>query len=284
MRRFGGLWVIAIVFILAVTQLSAQRTKTSRGNRGTSGSRTYTAPPPPSTSTTSSSRSSTSSRGYIPMGGRTTSSFTRYHAPQAPKNQTYSPGLKMSYGHWLSTWDMLRYLSMQYRFLNIYNSAWRYSQGDSPLTQEMIEIGLLKPVSASSSILATCEDLTKLIDAYEDGRIDRTRFHQLVKVRTKAIRSFAKTIRNDVFLDYLDQTDNKAEVEADKARSIAELRMLCGKLRGFAAQIDTGLSAFYESDMSRLVAVDALKRPSFDSLSKGIDRLAKSIEKSAKRL
>jgi hypothetical protein len=51
-----------------------------------------------------------------------------------------------------------------------------------------------------------------------------------------------------------------------------------------AFEIETGLDAFNKEDMTRVVDVRELERPSFDSLTKGIDRLAKTIDKSAGRL
>jgi hypothetical protein len=161
---------------------------------------------------------------------------------------------------------------------------WRYAQGDSPLTQEAIELALLKPVSASSSLMAMVDELSDLVDRYEAGEIEKDYFHQTVKVKTKAVRNFAKTIRGDYFLDTFDKRESKLDIDVDKASSIAELRQLCEILRQNATKIDEGLASFYEKDMSRTVDVSELQRPSFESLSKGVDKIAKTIEKSAKKL
>lgn len=291
MRRKSVFLVALTSMLLFVAEMSAQRPSTSSGGRGTTSSRTSTASSTSSTSSVNSSgsRNTTSSyRSSVPSFGRpTTSSFRNRGSSGGGTSipvQTYTPGYKIGYGNWIDCMNMLQYLSLRYSFLPYNNYMWRYAQGDSALTQEAIELALLKPVSASSSLMLMSRELSELIDQYEAGQIDRNQFQMRIKSRTKAIRNFAKTIRKDYFLDTFDKRDGDAKFQVDKASSIPELRQLCESLRVNAVKIDEGLTAFYEQDMSRTVSVTELQRPSFESLTKGIDKIAKTIEKSAKRL
>jgi len=172
----------------------------------------------------------------------------------------------------------------RYYFLNGYEYLWRYRQGDSPLTQESMRVALQECVSASAGMLRLSEQLENITNRYEAGEIEEDEFKNLVKDKTDQVRKLAKTIRKDDFLDYIDQRQNDYDGSFQEAQSVRGLKALTQQLRMMAYEIDTGLEAFNEEDMTRVVNVRELERPSFDSLSKGIDRLAKTIERSAKSL
>ena len=133
-------------------------------------------------------------------------------------------------------------------------------------------------------MLRLSENLEGLVDRYEMGEISQKDFDKQVEETTKRIRKLAKKIRKDDFLDYIDQRQIKYSASFKKVDSIEGLRALTQQLRLMAQDVDSGLETFHRKDMSRVVEVGDLEQPSFDSLSKGIDRLAKTIDKSAGRL
>jgi hypothetical protein len=172
----------------------------------------------------------------------------------------------------------------QYYFLNGYNYLWRYRQGDSPLTQHSMRIALQQCVSASAGMLRLSDQLEGIVNQYENGELSRKQFEEQVGETTKRIRKLSKKIRKDDFLEFIDQRQKKDVASFPQATSVQELRSLTKQLRLMAFEIDSGLEAFNTEDMTRVVNVRELERPSFDALTKGVDRLAKTIDKSARRL
>jgi hypothetical protein len=172
----------------------------------------------------------------------------------------------------------------RYQFLNGYDYLWRYRQGDSPLTRHSMRIALQQCVSASAGMLRLSDQLERIVDQYERGELSEKDFEKQVGETTKQIRSLSKKIRKDDFLDYIDQRKNKKVDSFPQATSVAGLRSLTQQMRLLAFEIDSGLESFNQKDMSRVVNVRELERPSFDALTKGVDRLAKTIDKSARKL
>jgi hypothetical protein len=175
-------------------------------------------------------------------------------------------------------------LLRQYRFLPGYNYLWRFRQGDSPLTRRGVQVALQACSTASASMLRLSDHLEESISQYEAGELSHAEFENQVEETTKRIRKFAKKIRKDDFLDYIDQRQ-KGDVDSFQlADSLSGLKALTQQLRMMVTEVDGGLNAFHSQDMTRVVDVRELEQPSFDALSKGIDKLAKTIDKSASRL
>jgi hypothetical protein len=172
----------------------------------------------------------------------------------------------------------------QYYFLNGYNYLWRYRQGDSPLTPDSMRIALQQCVSASGGMLRLSDQLQGIINQYESGALTQEEFENQVEQTTKQIRKLSKKIRKDDFLDFIDQRQKDDVASYREATSVAGLKGLVNQLRLMAFEIDSGLEAYNKEDMTRVVDVRELERPSFDSLTKGIDRLSKTIDRSANRL
>jgi hypothetical protein len=147
-----------------------------------------------------------------------------------------------------------------------------------------VNLALSESSLAADSLIATASELELLINEYEAGAMGQKSFEVEVERTTKRIRDLAKQIRKDHLLDYLDQSP-KAKVPAyDRATSVGELRELCQELNRAATAIAGGIDAYYQKDMTRVVNVNDLQRPSFGTMTKEIDRLAKTISKSADRL
>jgi hypothetical protein len=165
-----------------------------------------------------------------------------------------------------------------------FDGIWKYAQGGSPLTQQAVALALSESSLTADSLISASMNLQFLIDQYEAGSIGQESFEVEVKRTTKRIRELSKRIRNDQLLDYLDQSPKAKVPSYDRASSISELRALSLELHRAATDIAQGIDAYYEKDMTKVIDVNDLQRPSVGTMTKGIDRLAKTISKSATRL
>jgi hypothetical protein len=190
----------------------------------------------------------------------------------------------MSWSGWYNAYGFVDRLVRAYWFLPGYDYLWRYAQGDSALTRRSVRLALQECSTAAAALNRLSDQLDLLVVEYENGELTRNEFEERVEQTTKDIRKLAKKIRKDDFLDYLDQRKNQKVTSFRPADSTAGLRILTSELKRMAQQMDSGISDFYEKDMTRVVEVGQLQQPSFDALSKQIDKLAKTITKSARRL
>lgn len=204
--------------------------------------------------------------------------------PSIPVQTYYGYDTDLSISNWYRCNYFVEQLMRDYRFLHGYDYLWRYAQGDSPLTPEAVSLALKSSSSASRQLNLLANHLNHLISSYELGEIDRARFNHQLRTTTRQIREFAKRIRKDYYLDYLDFGSDVDVPDYDEATSLPELKGLAAQLLETAHGIDGTLDGFVHRDLSRVVSVKDLQSPSADSLSKQIDHLAKVIEKSGEEL
>ena len=198
--------------------------------------------------------------------------------------QTYSPGVAFSNSDWYRLNSFLYRLSWRNDFFTGHEHQWRYAQGDSPLTPELLDFALRGPTSLSNTLTLLGDDLTRLVLRYQEGAVEPREFSARLKETTRAIRSLAKKIRRDEFLNYLDlKADTKVPPYSNPA-NLEELVALTRELAETARRIESGIHDFQEKDMSRVVSVTDLADDSLDSLTKRVDRMAKAIERSGTRL
>lgn len=175
-------------------------------------------------------------------------------------------------------------LFYQYSFMGAYDSAWRYAQGDTFLTPQVVMLALREPSQHTALLLRYSEQLQGLIRSYEAGELDRSTFTASSRDTAKEIRRLAGKIRKDPYLDYLDVNSKAAEPAYESPDSLRTLALMAEELATTAAQIDGNLRSMVNPGENRVVAVDSLQQPSFESLSKRIDRMARLIEKSVTKL
>lgn len=198
--------------------------------------------------------------------------------------QTYTPGLRSQWGHWRNTEYFLWRLSRQHHDLTTTEMLWRFAQGDSPLTEESIRAILQEPAEVSEQMLQLSAQLEELIRTYQSGSLDAGQFQRLVRAKTSEIRKAARKISGNYYLGFIDQRPSKDLGKEDRAANGEQLIALSNELGAFARQLNRDLSNYLEQDQSRVVSVQHLATPSFESVSKGIDRLAKTIDRSAGRV
>ncbi len=172
----------------------------------------------------------------------------------------------------------------RYPFLSRHESRWRYAQGDSPLTPRLVQFALQDSSLAAASLVALTEKLEPVLQDFREGRLDRNDSRREFDRILSDVRKLSKKIRGDHYLSYIDQRPTVKIQPRRKAVSWDELGALITELRQMAVQMREGIVSFYKSDLTRVVNVSDLNQPSFKSISKGIDKLAKTIEKSVDRL
>ena len=172
----------------------------------------------------------------------------------------------------------------RYSFLSRYEYQWRYAQGDSPLTPRVVRLALRDSFLAAASLVGLTKELEPVLLDFQAGRLDRKGCEREFGRILSEVRKLAKKIRKDDYLDYIDQRPKVKMPSPKKARSFAEMQALIAELRQLVVQMNQGILAFYDKDLTRVVKVADLSQPSFQSISKGIDKLAKTIQKSVDQL
>lgn len=279
------IWITAALFLLSLNVLAAQ----SQERRGRElGSPTGSAATPQVRSVAPATSPTGSTAPASPAGASGLQRYGSAAAFPAPANsgipvQTYTPGLRSQWGHWRNTEYFLWRLSRQHHDLTTTEMLWRFAQGDSPLTEQSIRAILQEPAEISEQMLHLSAQLQDVIHSYRTGSIDADQLQRLVRAKTSEIRKAARKISGNYYLGYIDQRSSEDLGKEDRAASLEQLSALSEELGAYARQLNQDLSNYLERDQSRVVSVQHLATPSFESVSKGIDRLAKTIDRSAGR-
>ena len=223
----------------------------------------------------SASRTTTSSRDAgtgVSTGTRTGGAGSSFNVP---KLQGTSFNSMNSYLMWQ---DFLWNLQTRYFLDAMYLS--RFYRNSEPLvTPHLMKMVVREPLSLSTRMLAAVDELGALVSDFEGGKPVPK---QDITTKAQEIRELAKRIRKDNTLSFVDQ---RADKEVPKGENTETLGLeTIRQLRTMAVDMNTQLKAMYNQNSTATVSVQNLSQPSFESLSKGIERLTKVIENSAKHL
>ena len=223
----------------------------------------------------SASRTTTSSRDAgtgVSTGTRTGGAGSSFNVP---KLQGTSFNSMNSYLMWQ---DFLWNLQTRYFLDAMYLS--RFYRNSEPLvTPHLMKMVVREPLSLSTRMLAAVDELGALVSDFEGGKPVPK---QDITTKAQEIRELAKRIRKDNTLSFVDQ---RADKEVPKGENTETLGLeTIRQLRTMAVDMNTQLKAMYDQNSTATVSVQNLSQPSFESLSKGIERLTKVIENSAKHL
>jgi len=174
--------------------------------------------------------------------------------------------------------DFLWNLQTRYFLDAMYLS--RFYRNSEPLvTPHLMKMVVREPLSLSTRMLAAVDELGTLVSDLEGGKPVPK---QDITTKAQEIRELAKKIRKDNTLSFVDQ---RADKEVPKGENTETLGLeTIRQLRTMAVDMNTQLKAMYNQNSTATVSVQDLSQPSFESLSKGIERLTKVIENSAKHL
>jgi hypothetical protein len=275
MRAFVlGVCILTAAFLFVLPLAAQDRAVPSGSDAGRGAS-------PSATSTTNPGPPSVSSAGdtyvdYSPgLGNRgfmTSSSFTGQPAPVLQGTSFYNYSL---YNDWNSYYGYLfRYYSMSPTYFT------RFVRNREPLmTPEMLRITLRQPLFNSAEMLKMIEDLQLLFADMQAGKAVNK---DSIIAKSQMIRELARQIRQDRTLSLIDLRKEQDLFKNDdhvalNAESITKLRdMTLGLIRQ--------LNEMYALSTSSTVSVESYQEPSFTSMTKGIEKVCKAIEKSSKDL
>jgi len=267
---------IALLALFSLPALSQSRDTpagSSAGSSASSDSRGISSSTTSTPSYTSGSRDY-SSAGSISTGGGSTTGGTYSYLPSINLYGTSFSSLDWYY-MWYGYYGFLRsryYLDPRY-FSRFYRNC------EPLITPELMKLTLRKPMALSQQMLASVDQLELMLQDAQAGKaVDR----EAIAAKTQEIRELAKQIRRDDGLAYLDRGTNK---DLLKGANLDKLGLeAVRQLKEMVTDLDVQLKAMYALKETSTVSVTAFTQPSFESLSKGIEKLSKTIEGSAKKL
>jgi hypothetical protein len=276
--------VIVIVLVVALPVFSQDRTQSSSSagsNRGGGSSGADVRSSAPSVSSRDTSGPSYSGSGtYSGSSYRDFGSSPSYGGGGgAIRNVPNLQGTSFySYSNYFY-WNEFLFRLMNRYFMDPTYFTRFYRNSEPLLTPRLQRLAVRDPLAVSRQMLAAVDELGQMVEAREGGQpIDK----DLILAKTQLVRSLAKKIREDNLLPYVDQRRN-ADVLRDKNLDGLGLAAV-NELRSMVADLNSQLTVLYNNSSTATVSVNSLAQPSFISLSKGIERLCKTIETSAKRL
>jgi uncharacterized coiled-coil DUF342 family protein len=153
----------------------------------------------------------------------------------------------------------------------------RYYRNREPLiTPDLVHMTLREPLSASQKLLQNVDELQTMVQAMQEGKsVDK----EDLEAKTQEIRALAKKIRQYEPVSYFDLRKSR-----DLTKGVDNLGLgAISQLRELALQLNSQLRSMYDQKVTSTVSVNSLNQASFESLSKGIEKLAKVIESSKPR-
>jgi hypothetical protein len=153
-----------------------------------------------------------------------------------------------------------------------------YRHTEPLITPEMLRLTLRTPIRLSSRMLDSIDQLEAMLRDVESGKtIDR----KALLNKSREIREFAKQIRRNQTLQHFDlREDTDLFKQDENGLSLEAL----DRIRAMAVDLDHQLRNMYSQTATSTISVENYKQPSLESLAKGIERLCKNIEKSAKNM
>jgi len=154
----------------------------------------------------------------------------------------------------------------------------RFYRNSEPLvTPELMKLTLRGPLTLSTQMLAAVDQLQLMVTDLQAGKqVAR----EDLSAKTQEIRDLARKIRQDESLTFVDR---RLDQNVGKGNQFDNLGLGgIDQLRELATDLHTQLKSMYGQSATSTISVQTLSQPSFASLSKGIEKLTKVIETSAR--
>ncbi len=276
------LFSAVLLLVLALPAFSQGRPGSGSSDRGS-------APSSSGVSTSSSVSSSSSSGGYVSrdasssrggfeaggIGFGGTSSGRRGVAAPPVKLQGTSFTTMDTYYQWQSFYW---YLQNQYMMNRLYFT--RFYRNREPLvTPDLLRRVVRQPYRLSMQMLTAIDELETMLQDRAAGKpVDKME----IAAKAQEIRELAKRIRTDEALTFVDQRKEKDILKGNNIEALG-LESI-NQLREMATDLNSQLKNMYTQNTTSTVSVTSLTQPSVDSLSRGIEKISKVIENSAKKI
>lgn len=205
-----------------------------------------------------------------PGGGISTSSVPRIPAGSSFTNYNYYRFLNFS--NWLG----MNYSWFQLMQFGLWDMHRFYVNREPLITPQMVHLTLSSPLAASERLLAEVDALQALVD---DTQAGKPVTKEQVSAKTQEIRGLAKRIRSCQPLAFFDLGKRQ-----DVTKGVDKLGLgAISQLRQMALELNSQLKGMYNQTVTSTVSVNSLNQASFESLSKGIEKLSKVIENAKPR-
>ena len=275
MKRLLLIGALGLIPIVAVSTFGQDRSNRGGGETGGSIS--------PGAGMVPSGPSSGATRGSDGVSSRSSNAAMSAGAGIGGQSAfAVTPNLQgtsfVSYNSYIQAQDFFYYLHTRYMMSDWYFA--RFYRNTEPLiTPQLLRITMKEPVDFSSQMVKAMDDLRALVEEAQAGHAVNK-----IEISSKAeeIRALARKIRRDNSIAYFDQRQDK-----DILRGTGYSQMGLGvvsQLNELVTELHTQLMSLYGQTTTSTISVRTLTKPSFESLSKAIERLSKVVESSAQRL
>jgi len=173
--------------------------------------------------------------------------------------------------------DYYGYLTDCYALSPFYFDRFYYNV-EPLITPDVLRLTLRDPVRMSAEML---EEIDQLESMYRDAQSGKPINKALFVATSQQIRDFAKRIRGERVLSIYDLRKGKDMYGSGNGPVTAEDFR---KLREMALDLNRQLKSLYTATSTSTISVDSYKEPSMESLARGIEKVCRSIEDSAKRM
>jgi len=282
MKSFRNLALVSAFAIAVVLPADAQHHSASggSGSHGSSGAGSVGSV----SSTTSSSSTSTS---YSTIS--TTSQSYNYRGAShgfsqvAPAQTTFfTPSTQYSsFQNWGMYWNWQHFFSRlqnEYYFSPAYSRRFMINR-EPLLTPSLLRIAVRKPLRLSSVLISELDNLDAMLLKMQNGEdVDKKQ----IALKIREIRDIAKQISKSSDWDVIDQRKDKDILKGLQLGGFSfEDR---ARLREIVTDLHTQLQDWYNSSSTNTISATSLTQPSIESLTKGIEKISKAMEKSVKRM
>lgn len=170
------------------------------------------------------------------------------------------------------------YLQMRYLMNGLYFNRF-YNNVEPLVTPQLLRLTTREPLRLSMQMITAVDELEAMLQALQAGKPVNK---QEISAKAQEIRELAKHIRQDQALSFIDQRKDK---DILKGNNIENLGLeAISQLREMVTDLNTQLKGMYTQSTTSTISVNSLTQPSLESLSKGIERISRVIENSAKKI
>jgi len=210
--------------------------------------------------------------GSVSTGG----GATTYHP--TPNLTGTSFASSNSYYEWQNFLFQLRmHYMINGMFMDMYSQRF-YRNREPLLTPQLMKLALRDPLATSTQMVRAAEELEKLVSDLETGKpVNR----EDIALKNREVRDLARKIRQDHSLSFVDR---RMEKDVPKDAAADQLGLDAARqLRETVVDLHTQLKGMYSQTSTATVSVNSLSQPSFESLSKRIEKLSKVLDTAVKR-
>jgi hypothetical protein len=167
--------------------------------------------------------------------------------------------------------DFYLYLQTRYMLDPFYFNRF-FADCEPLVTPYLMKVAMREPLRMSMQMLSLSDELEALVQARQAGKPVSK---EEIAAKAQGIRELANKLRHDRSLGFIDQRKDQDLIGNDGGLDAVY------RLHQMVVDLNTQLKAMYRETSTSTVSVDTLTQPSFGSLSKGIEKLSRSIENSA---